>query len=297
MVPSTWHKFLSQPGNIRVVAVEATALVKELARGQQLKGLAQQGYGEAVVGAVLIASAHKSSESINMNAQGSGTFRQAIIDASPEGKVRGFLREQKDKSMHTFGADGTNGPWGSGVLSILYTKNFEGKYPYTGMVPITSGFLDDAINEYYKDSEQLVSKVGLNVELKGEEITVARGALVQALGGASEDELELINGLNVKMLRGLAQKADIAGQFEKEALKLLPGRTLKAVETQKLVAYCNCSQERIERALALTGEEEIKEALGKDPYLTITCDFCRKEYRLAAERIKALFSRDPSRLQ
>lgn len=297
MAPSLWHKWLSQPGNIRVVAVEATALVRELAKAQQLTGLAQQGYGEAVVGALLIASAHKTGESINLNAQGSSLFKQAMIDASPEGKVRGFLREQKDKSMHTFGAEGHNGPWGSGVLSILFTKDFEGKYPYTGMVPISTGFLDDAINEYYKDSEQTSSRVGFVVELDGQEVVRARGALVQVLGGATEQEVALVDGLKVQALRTLARVADDETAFMNQAAQLLQNLNLKNVETQKLVAHCNCSQERIERALALTGKKEIKEALGKDPYLSITCDFCRKEFRLSAERIKSLFSRDPSRLQ
>lgn len=294
---SQWHKWLTQPGNVRVVGIEATALVLEMSKPQQLEELAQQGFGEAVVGAMLVASAHKSSESINLNAQGSGMFKQAIIDASPEGRVRGFLREQKDKSMHTFGADGTNGPWGSGVLTILYTGNFEGKYPYTGMVPINTGFLDDAINEYYKDSEQLMSRVGLFVELDGKYVGTARGALIQALGGASEEELALVGSLSVQALRALAQRAGVTGEFSAEASKLLGGLNLQNVETKPLVSFCTCSQERIERALSLAGAQEIKEALGQEPFLTVVCDFCRKEHRISAERIKSLFSSDPSRLQ
>ncbi len=294
---SQWNKWLAQPGHIRTVSVEATDLVKQLSKPQSLAGLAQVGFGEAVVGSLLIASTHKSSESINMNAQGSGQFRQAIIDASPEGKVRGFLREQRDKSMHTFGAAGNNGPWGSGVLSILFTKNVEGKYPYTGMVPISTGFLDDAINEYYRDSEQLVSKVGLFVELDGQEIVAARGALVQALGGATEEELDDINELTVQQLRHLASTADNTPIFSQEMSAILQNRKFSAVENLELMSFCTCSQERIERALTLTGEAEIKEALGQDPFMTIVCDFCRKEYRISAERIKSLFSSDPSRLQ
>lgn len=294
---SHWNKWLAQPGHIRTVSIEATELIRQLSKQQGLTGLAQAGFGEAVIGSLLIASAHKSSESINMNAQGSGLYKQAIIDASPEGKVRGFLREQKDRSMHTFGASGMNGPWGSGILSILYTKNFEGKYPYTGMVPISTGFLDDAINEYYRDSEQLVSKVGLFIEMDGQEILAARGALVQALGGATEEELDDINELDVKQLRHLASTADNQSVFKQEMRALLQNREFSTVENREIIGFCNCSQERIERALTLTGESEIKEALGQDPFMTIVCDFCRKEYRISAERVKSLFSSDPSRLQ
>lgn len=293
---SNWSKWISQPGHIRLVAVEATDLMQELCKQQDLKGLAQQGFAEAVVGALLIASAHKSNESINLNAQGSGLFRQAIVDASPEGLVRGFLREQTDYSKHSFGADGKAGAWGTGVLSVLYTKNFEGKYPYTGMVPITNGHLDVAINEYYRDSEQLPSQIGLSVLGDAHGLRHARGILLQTLGGANEREIADVRSLNLERMREFARRADNHDSLRADVEKLL-NRGFKPVESKELKAFCNCSQERIERALVLSGQEAILEALANDPFLTAVCDFCRKEYRISAERIRSLFSTDPSRLQ
>lgn len=294
---SQWQKYISQPGNIRVVAVEATEVARELCAQQKLEGLAKLGFSEAITGALLISSAHKSNEAINLNAQGSALYKQALIDASPEGRVRGFMREEPDTSKHTFGTAGVNGAWGSGLLSILYTKNFEGKTPYTGMVPISSGHLDDAINEYYRDSEQLVSMVGLNVDFDGKEIRSAKGVLVQALGGADADELADIQSLQLKDLRALAATIDGTETFIAKASSLLKDRNFKVVETTPLSSFCTCSQERIERALLLTGEEDTLEALADDPVMTVTCDFCRTEYKLMAERVRGLFKRDPSRLQ
>lgn len=292
-----WSKWLTQPGNIRVVAIEATELARELSAQQTLKGSTQIGFSEAVIGSLLIASAHKSNESINLNAQGSGIYRQVVVDASPEGQVRGFLREQKDVSKHSFGPDGRNGPWGTGILAILYTKNFEGKYPYTGMVPITTGYLDDAINEYYRDSEQLPSKVGLAVDFSAAGIVSARGVLVQTLGGASSEEILAVQSLDVLALRKLAQKCDHPSGLKDEIEKVMGARGFQEIETVELKSFCNCSQERIERALVLSGREAIMDALEGDPFLSVTCDFCRKEYRVSAERVKAIFSSDPSRIQ
>lgn len=293
---SNWSKWISQPGHIRLVGIEATELMHELSTQQELKGLSQQGFAEAVVGALLIASAHKSNESINLNAQGSGFFRQAIVDASPDGLVRGFLREQRDYSKHSFGADGKAGSWGTGVLSVLYTKNFEGKYPYTGMVPITNGHLDAAINEYYRDSEQLPSQIGLSVIGDATGLRHARGVLLQTLGGATEAEIESVRTLDLERIRQIAAAADNHDAIRSDVEKLL-NKTFKLVENKELKTFCNCSQERIERALVLSGQEPILEALANDPFLSVTCDFCRKEYRISAERIRSLFSTDPSRLQ
>lgn len=294
---SQWGKWITQPGNIRIVAVEASSLAHELVTQQGLLGQAQVGYSEAIIGSLLIASGHKSSESVNMNVQGSGIYKQAIIDASPEGRVRGFMIEEKDTSMHTFGLSGTAGPWGTGVLSVLYTQNFEGKSPYKGMVHISTGYLDEAIDEYYRDSEQVTSTLGLHVNSQSGHVTEARGALIQALGGATPEELAAIRSLDVKSLRELAQNAGDFNKFSAHASQLLGGRPLQLVDTQNLVSFCNCSQERIERALLLSGKESVMEALGEDAFITVTCDFCRSEYKLAAERLMSLFSQDPSRLQ
>jgi len=285
--PSRWRKLLTDPGHIRLVALDASTLARELADLQKLSGSAQVGLADAAVGALLIASSHKSNESINLNAKGSGHFRQAIIDASPDGRARGFVILNEESPVID---------WGTGVLSILYTKNFEGKHPYTGMVPITDGTLETAINEYYRDSEQLVSRVGFRVRREGERL-IARGVLVQALGGADPDELAAIEALSTPVLRELADLVEDPAAFDALAARILGGKTLTLVETLDLESFCTCGTERIERALLLTGAADTLDALGTDPYLEITCDFCRREYRVSSERLNALFSRDPSRLQ
>jgi molecular chaperone Hsp33 len=165
------------------------------------------------------------------------------------------------------------------------------------MVAISTGYMDEAINDYYRESEQLVSKVGMYVEFDGERLIKARGALVQALGGADPDELKAIENLKIEDMRKLASFADDADAFLKEGKKLIGERPFQLLEHAPLDKFCTCSQERIERAMVLTGEEDAMEALGKEPYLKITCDFCRTEYRVSRERLKSLFGRDPSSLQ
>jgi molecular chaperone Hsp33 len=283
---SRWRKWITEPGHTRIVALEGTTLARELVAIQALAPVAQPGLADAVVGALLIASSHKSNEAINLNAKGSALFRQAIVDASPEGRARGFLITNEELLRST---------WGTGVLSILYTKNFEGKHPYTGMVPITDGTLETAINEYYRDSEQLTSRVGFDVGLRDGKL-VARGVLIQAMGGATDEERRVIDALRAEDLRALAVDAD-APDFAARAGRLLGDVTLKETETLPLTSFCTCSVERIERALLLTGEADTRDALGQDPHLSITCDFCRREYTVTADRITTLFSRDPSHLQ
>ena len=121
------------------------------------------------------------------------------------------------------------------------------------------------------------------------------GFLLQALGGATSEELESIQSVALKDLRKLARETTDMTQIDLK--RVLPGRDFKLTEQTPLESFCTCSQERIERALILTGEDDIIEALGSDPKLEITCDFCRTIYNVSAERIKNLFGPDHSKLQ
>ena len=51
---------------------------------------------------------------------------------------------------------------------------------------------------------------------------------------------------------------------------------------------CNCSWERVSRALALVGVEELQAMMIEDQGASVRCDFCAKEYKLGIAELKAL---------
>src|SRR5947209_8721863 len=89
-----WIKCLSSQGSIRGVALHATELVRKMAEVHQLQGMGAKGLGEAVMAALLVASYCKSGERVNLNIRGSMHYRQALIDAYPDGTVRGYVIER-----------------------------------------------------------------------------------------------------------------------------------------------------------------------------------------------------------
>ena len=91
-MPSQWIKCISTQGNLRGVAIQATRLIQELAEIHHLKGDAASRLGEAVMGALLIASpiVKNKARRINLNIRGSGRIFQALVDAYPDGTVRGY---------------------------------------------------------------------------------------------------------------------------------------------------------------------------------------------------------------
>lgn len=277
-----WIKCISTQGNIRGVAIQATGLVQEMATMHELKGLAAQGLGEAVIGALLIASYVKASERVNLNIQGSGFIKQALVDAHPDGTVRGYVVERSSITD-----DEATGPWGSGLLSVLRTKHAEREQPYIGTVPLVTGHLAKDLTYYWAQSEQIPSSVGIAVNVENGKVTAAGGFLIQALPGASSEEVRAIEQHIIDLQSLAAQLAADADPMHLLS-KIFQSTAFILLEEKPLSFQCGCSWARVERALTLVGAVELQAMLDEDGKATVRCDFCTKEYKMNAEKLEQM---------
>ena len=292
--PSRWIKCVSTQSNIRGVAIQATGLVQEIADRHGIQGQTQKGLGEAVVAGLLIGSFCKAGERINLNIQASGLYRQALIDAHPNGTVRGYVSERTEASAARF--DGNlagKGPWGSGLMSVLRTKGEEGKQPYIGTVPLVTGHLAKDLTYYWMQSEQIPSAVGLVTEVQGNKVISAGGFLVQALPGASAAEIMSIEH-HINDLQSLAGELTQDADPIKLLSRIFQSSAFAVVEEKPLFFECNCSWSRVERALVLVGPSELRAMLKEDHHASVRCDFCAKEYEVTSEALEQMIAASES---
>ncbi len=289
-----WIKCISTHGNVRGVAIQATELVREQAKLHGLTGNGAHGLAEALLGGLLLGSYCKMGERVNLNVQGGGSYVQALVDAYPDGRVRGYVVE---RTLRPAGAEivfeggpRPEGPWGTGFLSVLRTKDQEGQRPYIGTVPLVTGHLAKDLAFYWAQSEQVPSAVGLVVEMDGQEIRSAGAFLVQVMPGASPEEVQLIEG-------HISSTESLAGEFSPQAdpmsflARVFGDLTFVVLEERELKSYCNCSSERVERALALVGVTELRSMLAEDRGASVNCDFCCKTYEVDATRLESMIER------
>jgi molecular chaperone Hsp33 len=283
-VVSRWTKCIAAQGGIRGVALQATDLVREVSLLHGLKGQPAQHLGEAVMGAILIASYCKAGERINLNIQSTGTVRQALVDAHPDGTVRGYVIPSE--SLPEDG--GERGPWGEGLLSVLRTKGAEKEQPYIGTVPLVTGHLAKDLTFYWMQSEQIPSAVGLAVLTSPSgDIEAAGGFLVQILPGAAPAEVRAIEQ-HIQEIQSLA--TEVARKQEPVYLlsQIFQSTAFVLVEEKPLELRCTCSWERVRRALTLVGAAELRAMLSEDREASVRCDFCTKEYKVDAAGLEKL---------
>lgn len=282
--PSQWVKAISTSGTLRGVAIQGTSLVREICGFHQNSPWGTERLGEAIISGLFLASFCKTGERMNLNIQTRGRIKQALVDAYPDGTVRGYLIESEMEPD-------PESPWFDGTLSVLRTREADSFKPYVGTVPIITGHIAKDVTFYWLQSEQIPSAMAVYVRVsKTGYVESAGGFLVQALPGAKASEVKLLER-EVGSLKNFSE-AFAEGQDPLGVLSgLLQNVSFHILERRNLSSSCTCSQDRVERALMLTGFSELDDTLKAQGMVEVVCDFCTKKYQFDREKIQNLFKK------
>ncbi len=284
-----WVKAITTGGNLRAVAIQATDLAQEMAKTHGIQGTAAQMLGESVVGALMLAASAKPGERVNLNIRSTGNIYQTLVDARPEGTVRGYIVQKSDWGLAA--SDTRLGPWGEGLISVLRTRTARVGAPYIGTVPILTGHFAKDLTFYLLQSEQLPSAIALSVKCEGSNFKVATGVLVQALPGASPDEIKRIEA-HIQDLGQFLDELDAETNPLFLISKIFQDEAFVKLEEKEIYFQCDCSMERVLRSLTLVGEEEINTILNTQGMAQITCDFCAKQYNIESDQLEELLQKN-----
>lgn len=219
---------------------------------------------------------------------GNGPTGALIAVADSFGNVKSYVcNPVVEIPLNKFGKLDVSGAVGKeGTLSVV--KDLGLKEPYCGQVPIVSGEIAEDIASYFAASEQIPTVCGLGV-LVNPDLTVkaAGGYLVQLLPFADESCIDILEK-NVNSLPSVTQMLSSGVTAEEMAMKVLEG--LKPNVMDDLTAHykCDCSRERVERALISIGSAELDAMADEEETSEVCCHFCGKKYTFTSEQIREL---------
>jgi molecular chaperone Hsp33 len=159
-----------------------------------------------------------------------------------------------------------------------------------GQCPLVSGEIAEDVTKYFSASEQQSTAVALGV-LVDVDYTVkeAGGLIVQVLPDPAEDvlrELEAKIG-KLKSLTALMEESEDIYEVHK---KIFGGIPMKIETTTHPELKCDCSRERMERALISIGKKDLQEIIDEDGEAELVCHFCRSHYRFTKEELEKLLA-------
>ena len=133
------------------------------------------------------------------------------------------------------------------------------KEPYVGQVALQTSEIAEDLTYYFATSEQVPSAVGLGVLMnKDNTVRQAGGFIVQLMPFAEEEVIAKLEE-NVSKIDSVTSLLDQGHTPESLLEKVLEGFDVEINDTLPTQFYCNCSRERVEKALISIGRKELNE--------------------------------------
>lgn len=267
--------------------------------------------GEAAALTALLGSALKFDGRFQLQTKTDGPIEMIVVDYDAPDRLRAYARFDADRvaaagAGETLRAADVGALIGHGTLAMTIDQGPELRR-YQGVVPLEGQGLEEAAHQYFRQSEQIPTRIRLAV---AEEITGgdgrayrAGGLMVQFLPTSPERQrqAELPPGdipeghparhaaqpseddawVEAKSLVDTVadhELIDPAVSSERLLFRLFHERGVRVYEAQGIREACRCSRERVVDVLTRFPPEERRDMVADDGAIQVTCEFCSRVY-------------------
>ncbi len=281
-------------GNAQIRAFAATAkdTVEAARTAHNLSPVATAALGRTLIGGAMMGAMLKGEKDLlTLQVKGDGPIGQIVVTADYAGIVKGYV--QNPSVMLPPNAAGkldVGGAVGYGVLQVI--KDMGLKDPYCGQTVLQTGEIAEDLTYYFASSEQIPSSVGLGVLMDKElaDVKQAGGFIIQLMPFADDAVIEQLEK-NLTQIPSVTTMLDAGLSPEQMLEKVLEGMDVEFTDTLPMEFKCNCSKERIEKALISVGEKDLKEMIADGKPIEVNCHFCSKNYTFTIEELQKLLKR------
>lgn len=268
----------SADGAMRIFIAKTNETVAKAHQIHNTSPVMSVALGRLLTGASIMGSMLKNEDDmITIQINGDGPGGKITVTSDSHAKVKGCLdNPQVDLPLIDGKQYDVQTAIGFGTLTII--KDMGLKEPYVGQIPLVSGEIAEDLTYYFAKSEQTPSAVALGVLTDDNGIIKqAGGFVIQLMPEADEETISKLEE-NLKKYGNIAHMLN-KGMSPEDILNSIAGE-FKPVILDKMPVeyYCNCSRERVEKALISIGKKEIAKILEEDGQATLHCHFCNSDY-------------------
>ena len=175
----------------------------------------------------------------------------------------------------------------NGKLTVV--RDLSLKEPYVGMSHLVSGEVAEDFAEYFTASEQQPSLVYLGVRLEplSGQVLGAGGLLIQPLPDCPAEHVDYVM-TKAEAIPHLTERLSEGENLRDIVLSLFPEGDVSFTEELHPAYRCDCSRERMERALMSLGRDELKEIIEEDGQAELACHFCNSKYTFTKAELLAI---------
>ena len=274
-------------GQIRAFAATTGNLVEEARKRHDTSPVATAALGRLLTAGAMMGGMMKNeTDVLTLQIKGDGPLGGITVTADAKGDVKGYVDHPEAMMPPKNGKLDVGGAVGIGLLNVI--KDMGLKEPYVGQTILQTSEIAEDLTYYFATSEQVPSSVGLGVLMnKDNTVHCAGGFIVQVMPFISDEVLDKLEE-NIKNLSSVTTMLD-AGKTPEGMLEvLLSGMDLEINDTLPVEFSCNCSKDRVRKALISIGREELQSMIDDGETIEVNCHFCNKNYNFTVDELKQM---------
>jgi len=277
-------------GQVRAFAATTKELVEEARARHNTSPVATAALGRLLTAGTMMGSMMKNdSDVLTLQIKADGPLGGITVTADKNGNVKGYVENPDVILPPKNGKLDVGGAVGIGLLNVI--KDMGLKEPYVGQTILVTSEIAEDLTYYFANSEQVPSSVGLGVLMnKDNTVRCAGGFIVQVMPFVTDEVLNKLED-NIKKISSVTSMLD-AGDTPEEMLgHVLDGLDMVVNDTVETRFECNCSHERIEKAIISVGKKDIQEMIDAGEEVEVKCHFCNTAYTFTVEELKDILKR------
>ncbi|MBR5815871.1 MAG: Hsp33 family molecular chaperone HslO [Anaerotignum sp.] len=275
-------------GSIRAFAATTRDLVQHAREVHHTSPVASAALGRMLTAAAMMGTMLKGEKDIlTLQVRGEGPLQGIVVTSDSKAQVKGYVFNPGVEVPDLIpGKLNVSGAIGAGHMSII--KDIGMREPYAGKIELVTGEIAEDLTYYFAQSEQTPSAIGLGVLVETDtSIRRAGGFIIQLLPDATDEMIDKLE----KKLATIPYVSDLLdmGATPEDILQMILGDfDLNILDKVPTTFYCNCTRERVEKALISIGKDELEKIIREDKKANLHCHFCSKEYDFNEEQLVAL---------
>lgn len=276
---------------IRAFAITSKELVEQGRVYHNTSPVATAALGRLLTAGAMMGAMMKGEQDLlTLQIRGDGPLGGVTVTADSQARVKGYVNEPAVLiPANAKGKLDVAGAIGRGTLRVI--RDLGLKEPYVGQTALQTGEIAEDLTYYFATSEQVPSAVGLGVLLDRENtVRQAGGFIIQLMPYTSD---EVIDQLEKKLgeVSSVTELLDQGLTPEQLLSRLLGDFGLEINDTLPASYHCDCTRERVEKAIVSIGSKDIREMIADNKPIEVKCQFCDRAYTFDVEDLKKILQK------
>jgi molecular chaperone Hsp33 len=274
-------------GQIRAFAAYTKDVVEEARRRHNTSPTATVALGQLLTAGTMMGAMMKNDTDIlTLQIRCDGPLGGLTVTADNQGDVKGYAVHPDVDVPVKNGQINVADALDLGVLNVI--KDMGLKEPYVGQTILETSEIAKDLTYYYMNSEQVPSSVGLGVLMnKDNTVKCAGGFIIQLMPFAEDATIDKLEE-NLKNVTSVTELLDHGCTPEGLLEALLGNLGIEVLDTLPTQFHCNCSKERVEKAVASVGREDLQAMIDDGEDIEVKCDFCNSTYKYTVDELKEI---------